>query len=740
MIDQMTRDDLDRIGAAWIDRIKRAEKRDSSWRKAAERAETAYLVDDEGDGADVPEFNILHANVETLRPNIYNSTPSPDIRARHNSDDDVAKRGADILERAIAAMIDDDRLDAEEEAVVLDAEVAGRGVLRLRYDLQEDVSGQPVNELVVYENVAWRDYLEGDARRWSDVPWVAFGHYISEDRREQIEDPEIAKHYTQDDADPEREEKTVRVWEIWCKEKREVLFVVEDSARVLSIKPDPFGLQGFFPMPQPVQPITATGKRTPVCPYSVYEKQAGELDRITKRIRGIVSGLKVRGLIAGGIEDVQELAALGDNQLKPVANVENLMAAGGLEKAVMWWPVETAVAVLRELFLQRDQVKQTIYEITGISDIVRGQGQASETATAQEIKARAGSLRVKHRQRLVERHVRDTFQITAEIMAKKWEPASIERASGMRLDEQTAMLLKDPAAWYRIDVESDSTIRADMMRNREEMARFLEGTGQFFSTMAPLAQSDPSLVEPMTQMYSSFARQYNLGAEAEAALDRMAEAARQAAGQPKPNPEMEKIQAEMQLKQQEAAFKAQELEIRKVEARAQMQAAEFDRKQATVKAMTERAKARTDRMKAESEIALREAELEEKLADMSERREAEKRRLDYDIDRQKQDYEYKVEEIATAAMSVIGPAVEEMKAEIQAQGERQQAEMAAMAQNVMDAMGQIAAAQSAPKEIIRENGRVVGTRSTYDGPADGIAAPVVEALTRERRIDGDMVN
>jgi hypothetical protein len=44
-----------------------------------------------------------------------------------------------------------------------------------------------------------------------------------------------------------------------------------------------------------------------------------------------------------------------------------------------------------------------IYEVTGISDIVRGQGNAQETATAQEIKSQWGSLRIRKLQKQIER-------------------------------------------------------------------------------------------------------------------------------------------------------------------------------------------------------------------------------------------------------------------------------------------------------------------------------------------------
>ena len=124
-MDDLTKDDLEKIGREWTDRIKASEKREKDWRDQAEEAECAYLVDAK-DGKATPDFNILHSNVETIVPAIYNSTPRPEIRPRHNnSDDKTGKFVSDVYERTIAALIDDNRLDKEIEDGAQDAFMAG---------------------------------------------------------------------------------------------------------------------------------------------------------------------------------------------------------------------------------------------------------------------------------------------------------------------------------------------------------------------------------------------------------------------------------------------------------------------------------------------------------------------------------------------------------------------------------------------------------------------------------------
>jgi hypothetical protein len=77
----------------------------------------------------------------------------------------------------------------------------------------------------------------------------------------------------------------------------------------------------------------------------------------------------------------------GDNDGVAAESARAYMANGGLEKAIWWMPIEQLAAVLQQLYLARDQAKATIYEITGISDILRGATNPNETLGAQQLKA-----------------------------------------------------------------------------------------------------------------------------------------------------------------------------------------------------------------------------------------------------------------------------------------------------------------------------------------------------------------
>jgi hypothetical protein len=635
---------LQKEGSSWMEKIQAAENREHEWRKDAEAAEKAYAGDTKATNGKLYDFNILHSNVETIVPAIYNSTPIPDVRRRWTEAesqppqppqvqegqqpdpraviafqqamqqyqakaqfDKDAKDYGYMVERAITVQIDDNKLDTEIEREAQDAFLAGRGIIRVK--LQAEFNGdQPANESLSFEAVSWRNFRMGPAKRWEDVPWEAFRHSLPRETLEKHTNKEMLNSQVVAADKLDDNEDDIVFWEIWDKDAKKVKFVREHDCKMLNIVDDPLGLKGFYPNPEPVQPIVLTGKMTPVCPFSIYRKLADELDLITQRINKIMKGLKVRGLVIGDASKLMELADADDNQIITVTDIESLAQTGGLDKAITWWPVEQAIKVLSELYKQRESVKQSIYEITGISDIVRGASSAQETATAQQIKTQWGSLRIQKMQRLIERQVRDVFCLMAELITSKFSEQTLQQMTAVQITDGIRALMQQPVlASYRVDVESDSTVRADLTRQKQDMTEFLTGTANYFGTMGPLLASAPEAAEPVAEIYASMARVFKLGREAEDALETLKNIAKKSASKPRPNPEAEKAKAEMAMKQQDAQMKAQAAELE-----LQLKTKEFELKQADGQA-----KIQIEREKAQIELQIATINLQMKQAEMA---------------------------------------------------------------------------------------------------------------------------
>lgn len=557
-----------KLAAEWLDHIKRAGEREQDWIKQAEEAEAIYLVDEKGlrGFTKLPRVNILHGNVEIIAANLYNSTPRPDIRTRNEKDDPVARNVADILEAGIAAQIDDGRLDRAMEKAVQDAYVAGRGVIRLQFasEIITDEAGAPkdiTGERILIRNVSWRDYREAPATRWSEVNWVAFRHIVSAQEHQRLTGAGATTGAAEgisatDDRPNERDD--IVIWEVWDRAERKVLLIDDHASRIIKVTDDPFNLRDFFPMPEPLQPVTGTGRRIPVCPYSVYKHLADELNLAADRIFNIMTGLKVRGYVSSDLQDdALSLAQAKDNELVILSGTENAASKGGMDKLIYMMPVGEASQVLERLYLQRDACTQKIYEVTGISDIIRGATSDAETATAQKLKSDWGSLRLSKMQRQVQSCVRGAFVICAEMIARNFSHRTLTSISGVPVGPHEADALGAGLDHHTIDVETDSTIMGDRRAFLREFGELMTGTGVFVREMGALGQSMPSAAAAFVQLYGAFAKRFRLGREGEQAI---LEIVRIAASGEDQKAAQEQAAREFALKDREVAVKEAQVE------------------------------------------------------------------------------------------------------------------------------------------------------------------------------------
>ncbi len=584
----------------WIKKLRRQLKEDEAWRKQGECALKIF----EGDEKNAIT-NLYHSNVATMVPSLYNSSPIPDARRRFGDADPVAKDVSEIIERTVSYIIDQMPFDAIMKDVVTDSVVPGRGLPRIRYIADvEDIEKR--SEALTLEVVPWDKFIMGPGRSWDKVPWIAFPLDLTFDEMEKLGvDPEHLERIgvglsspleDEDGGDNDEDDdaqkgiyKTIEVYEIWDKRKRETLFITpRDKDKPLLVLPDVLELPEFFPVPMPLQQVRRRSSMKPICPYELYKDLLSEFNKISLRINALVKQLKVKGLYDGSLNaDVSALASedMADGEFKVAENTSAFLQGSGktLEAAIAFWPIDKIIAVLQQLYVQRDQLKQLIYEVTGLSDILRGASNPNETATAQQIKTQWGSLRLQDMQAEVARLARDLFRMISHVVAKHFDWQRIKAMTGMDFapkqppemlpdaqpeQQQMALqqakmqamqhekaveaLLRDEMSSFRIDIESDSTVRSDMTRNMEQMNQFLGATSQYAQAIGGLVQTVPQALPTATEIFISFARNFRLGKTAEDALESLSQLAAQAAEQPQEDPEQAKAQAEMQAVQMKA--------------------------------------------------------------------------------------------------------------------------------------------------------------------------------------------
>jgi len=552
------------------------------------------------------KFNILWSNVQTLIPAVFAKLPKADVSRRFGDNDQVGRVASQLLERAIDFEIEHYHdFRNTMRYCVEDRFLGGRGQAWARYEphvrpqgieddglqVTEDVeSGElaDVPEEIDYERapvdyVHWRDFGHSQARTWEEVSQVWRWVYMTREALVERFGEEMARKIPLDQGpeplnaynESKKAYNRAKICELWDKETLKVYWLCKGMPQVIDVRDDPLGLEGFFPCPKPLYATTTSDTLVPVPDFVLYQDQAMELDILSDRIDGLVKALRVRGVYDASQPALQRLLTEGDNNaLIPVDKWMAFSEKGGLKGSIDLLPLDTLANALLQCYRAREDIKSQIYEITGISDIIRGASYASETATAQQIKGQYAGLRLRSMQEDVALFASELIRFKAQIMCAKFQPQTLlSYAAAQQMTEvdqqmipQALQLLQDrPLRNFRVEVAADSLVQIDEQQMKADRLQFLQAFGGFLQQALPVGQSSPPMVPVMMELLKFGVQAFKASRPIEGQIDQALEQLKQQAAQPRPNPEMEaesaKVQADQQRMQMELQLKQRELEM-----------------------------------------------------------------------------------------------------------------------------------------------------------------------------------
>lgn len=606
-------------------------------RKIIRRYRDERGLDQNGKAVGGARFNSLWSNIQTLMPAIYIKPPKPVAERRFLDKDPLARLASMTLERSLEVQIEVGYLHPTMQKCVLDYLLVARGTMWERYeptygdavDVGENEQQPPrtvTYEKVCTDYVAWDKFRHSPAAIWEDVWWVGKQEGLTRKElraRFKGKDPATGKLIAdliplqsgdkdksddQNDKEKKRRQPRAIIWEIWNKVDREVIFIAPDWPKApLERRPDPLSLETFWPCPKPLYATTTNDTLVPVPDYVEYQDQADELDDLTARIKGLTDAVRVNGVYDASYPELKRILSEGvDNRMIGVKNYAEFAAKGGLEGAMDFVPIKDVVEALVKLYDARDRVKADMAEITGLSDIVRGQAQGgTKTATEQKIKGQFASLRLEDRKKEVSRFACDGIRIAGEIISEQFSPEILAEMTGMlpfiademkaeappqvpspplapqgvapppgvgapgqpmpmaagmqpappdfnalaqaKFQEICALLKNDKMRTFRIDIETDSTVEVDKQAAKDSVVELFTAVGGFLEKALPIGQAMPQLTPALGQSILFAFRRFGAGRDVEAvweqAIDQLTQLSKNPPPQP-PSPEEIKAQSE----------------------------------------------------------------------------------------------------------------------------------------------------------------------------------------------------
>lgn len=608
-MDDQAKEQLDatRRANAWIEKIAMYDRAFKKWVNRSEAITKRYRDFDEAEGSkkDRADFNILWSNIQTLMPATFARVPKPDVSRRWRDNDPAGRVAALLLERALTFEIEHYQdYKSAMKGCVLDRFLGGRGTAWVRYEphfsaLEQDGNPQglqitedadaaePIGEQVEYEcspvdYVHWRDFGHVLSRTWEEVP--AVWRKVYQDREQLVArfgeemgnkipldtTPETTASTMQKTAGAP-EQSLACIYEIWDKKSGKALWLSKSLGRILDERDDPLRLECFFPCPRPLFATMTTDTLVPVPDYKMYQDQARALDKLYSKIDGLIDQLVVKGVYDAAVPELSRLfKEAGNGTLIPVKTWQAFSEKAGLKGAIDIFDITPVVGALNEAYAAAERIENSIYQLVGVSDIVRGASDPQETYGAQKLKGQYGNMRLRSKQEEVVEFATALLQIKAEIICGHFQPQSfltiaaadqltpedqqlvpqaLELLFGPRLTNPEAKG-QSPLTNLRIEVSSDSMVQMDEAQDKAERTQFINSVTDYMAKVLPAIQQYPQMAPMAVGLLKFGVAGFKVGKQVEGMIDQMLDQLVAQNSQPqeeKPDPEMMKIQAQTAL-------------------------------------------------------------------------------------------------------------------------------------------------------------------------------------------------
>lgn len=558
----------------WMHKISAAEKKFAEYYDLITEIRQYYRNDKKRN-----KQNIFWASVETLKPFVYFKQPQPFVVRVNKNANQAQALACKILERALAWNMKQFDFDSVVKYARNDFLLSGMGILWEQYCSSFKQVGTDFikdKEKVETTYVSPTMFLADTDKVnvWEDVEWIA--------RRMYMNISEVAANFSAETAEKVRSQcgqnSVLTVYEIWDKPTRTIYYISPQyGADFLHIQPDVLHLSGFFPCPKPIMATLANDGIIPVPDYVEIKSLLEELDGVNNRMRLTMQALKVSGCYDNSFPELANILDK-DITLISLADFDKLKDAGGIKGVIDFAPIGQYVEALQILAQRRQVLIDSIYEVTGVSDIMRGTSQRVETATAVTQKTNFGTLRNQDRQNDMQRFLKDLFAIKAEIICEHFSPEFLlsfltaeERQNHETMIKAVQILKHDKLRGMMIDLETDGCYNQEA--TGQKVLDTLNDINTMIGEAMKMVSVQPALLPLYRQMIESAVATMPNARQFDVIMEQVFNKIETELNKPEPvkvenaNPvvdlERQKISQDYDIKKEQNALKREELNLKK---------------------------------------------------------------------------------------------------------------------------------------------------------------------------------
>lgn len=481
------------------------------------------------------------------------------------------------------------------------------------------LSGQKVDvesESVYFESQLYSAlYIENDTRKWNEVTRCAMEYnYSYRDFKKKFGEKALEK-ISLVDIEQHKTGKPIIVFEYWDEMLKECRWLAENSddffqpeggspttyglkeiegAQEDYDNSDLYGLSSFYPCTEPLIFNNTPRNFWPTPEFFQVADIIEHINSVFSRAVLLTKAIRIRFLFDSSVPQLKELIGeTGEGGGIGIPNLEKALIAGkgSLAMLVQYMPIDDLLSGLNNMYNAFNQGLDTFYQITGMSDLIRGQTNpdSDKTYGERQMEGKFALNRIEPYQRKAQEWVKNNLQIGMEMGLKMFSESTVdEYIVPQTLDDEDkqryvgalALLKDNKRSRFRVDFETDSTIAINENWRRQQAIETANIITKMLESTASVAETQPALAKTELKIMEHVIGELTNGKlfidEVKASIQETIDAVAQPKDQ-EPNIELEKIKlegAKFQFEQQKQ-IKEDQLEEIRIQANQQIEIAKL---------------------------------------------------------------------------------------------------------------------------------------------------------------------
>lgn len=445
------------------------------------------------------------------------------------------------------------------------------------------------NEQVYFEAGLYSNLYVDDVRRWNKVTRLAFEYqYSYREFKEKFGQAALDK-LARGDIEEHRMGKPIICFEYHDKFLKEVRWFAENSEDFFQPKEmsylntndleevkeekvdhsDLYGLSNFFPCTEPLIINNPTDEFWPTPEFFQVNDLIEDIHSIVSRMSLLTKAIRVRFFFDSSIPQLKQLVGeTGEGGGLGIPNLEAALmnAKGKLSNLVAYFPVDEMIQGLNNMYAAFEQRLNMFYQVTGLSDLLRGQTtDGDKTFGERQLEGKFALNRIEPRQRKVQEWIKNNYQLLMEMALKMFSdksldeyitPQTLDEEDKQRYEAALELLRANKRSRFRVDFETDSTIAINQQWKKQQAIELANTLTKAMESVANVAETQPELASTELSVLRHLIGEFSDGKLFVDEIQDSIQKVIDKVSQPQ-EPGFDKDQANFQLEQQRLQFEQQ---------------------------------------------------------------------------------------------------------------------------------------------------------------------------------------